>query len=99
MSKNPLFLDIFSQYLRSANIGALGILRLQRQEETDELIVVLDELESLGARADLPRDPVQLVGEDVAQPLREDQRQDIFLVFWRILRTADRTRRIPDLLL
>ena len=74
----------------------VGILRLQRQEEADELLVVLDELERLGPRADFLGDAVQLVVEDIAQPLGEDQREDELLVFRRILRAADGTRRIPD---
>ena len=76
--------------------GSSGFFGLQRQVEADELVVVLDELERLGARADLLGDAVQLVVEDVAQALGEDQREDEVLELGRILRAADAARRIPD---
>ena len=72
------------------------ILRLQRQVEADEFLVVLDELERLGPRADFLGDAVQLVIEDIAQALGEDERQDVVLVLRRILRAANGARRIPN---
>ncbi len=74
----------------------VGIARLKRQIEADELLVVLNELERLGARADLLGDAVQFVVEHVAEPLGEDQREDEFLEFRRVLRAADRARGVPN---
>lgn len=48
------------------------VLGLQRQIETHQLLVVLHQLEGLGARANLLGDAVQLIIEDVAEPLGED---------------------------
>src|SRR5262249_21977322 len=56
--------------------GFGGVRRLERQVEADELVVLLDEFERLGPRADLDGDAVQLVVEDVAKPLGEDERED-----------------------
>ena len=50
----------------------IGVVGLERQVEADELVVLLDELERLRARANLFGDAVQFVIEDVAQPLGED---------------------------
>ena len=75
---------------------ALRIFRFQRQEETNQLFVVLDESKGLGARTDLFGNSVQLVVEHIAEPLGEDQRQNILLVLRRIFCPANRTRRIPD---
>ena len=74
----------------------VGVLRLQRQVEADELLVVLHQLERLGARADLLGDAVQLVVEHVAQALGEDEREDEVLVLRRVLRAADGTGGVPD---
>ena len=74
----------------------IGVVGLEGQVEADELVVLLDELERLGARADLLGDAVQLVIEDVAEPLGEDQREDEVLELRRLLRAADAARGIPD---
>ena len=70
--------------------------RLERQVEADELVVLLDELERLGARADLVGDAVQLIVEDVAEALGEDEREDEVLELRRFLRAADGARGVPD---
>jgi hypothetical protein len=57
---------------------------------------VFDELEGLHSRADLFGDPVQLVVEDIAQPLREYERQDVVFVFRRILRAPNRASGVPN---
>ena len=57
---------------------------------------MLDESKGLGARTDLFGNSVQLVVEHIAEPLGEDQRQNILLVLRRIFCPANRTRRIPD---
>ncbi len=74
----------------------VGVLRLQREEEADELLVVLHQLERLGPRADLLGDAVDLVVEHVAEALGEDEREDELLVFRRVLRAADGTGGVPD---
>jgi len=51
----------------------LGIIRDQRQVEAHQLVVGPGELEGLLARADLGGDAVQLVVEDVAEALGEDE--------------------------
>ena len=62
----------------------------------DELVVGLGEPERFLARADLLRDAVQLVIEDVAQALGEDEGEDVILVFRRILGTANGAGGVPD---
>lgn len=94
--RGELLADLVGKLANDRPDRIVGILRLQRQEETDQLFVMLDELERFGARADFLGDAVQLVVENVAEPLREDQRQDVFLVLRRVLRAADRARRIPN---
>jgi hypothetical protein len=59
-------------------------------------VVGLGELEGLLARADFLGDAVQLVIEDIAEALREDEREDVVLVFRRVLGPADGARGIPD---
>src|SRR5262245_3258817 len=73
-----------------------GILRLQRQEEANELLIVLHQLERLRPRANFLRYPIYLVVKDITKALGKNQRQDEFLVLRRILRPANRTRRVPD---
>lgn len=72
------------------------VLRRERQVETHELLVVLHELECLGARTDFLRDAVQLVVEDIAQALSEDERENELLVFRGVFRATDGTGGIPD---
>ena len=57
---------------------------------------MLDQLERLGARADFLGDAVQLVVEDVAEALGEDEREDVVLVLRRILGAADGAGGVPD---
>ena len=76
--------------------GCSGIVRHEGEVEADELVVGLGELEGLLARTDLGGDAVQLVVEDVAQPLGEDQRQDVVLVFGSILGAANGAGGVPD---
>ena len=59
-------------------------------------MVGLGELEGLLARADLGGDAVQLVVEDVAEALGEDEREDVVLVFRRVLGPADGAGGVPD---
>ena len=97
----------------------LGIGRLQRQEDADEIVlrfthdlrdafgfmrsavargsvIALGELERLFPRPDLGGDAVQLVIEDIAEALGEDEREDEVLVFRRVLRATDGTGGVPD---
>ncbi len=76
--------------------SVVGILRFQREKETNELLVVLDELERLGPRANLLGDAIEFVIEHIAKSLGEDEREDELLVFGRILRAANGTRGIPN---
>jgi len=66
------------------------------QVEADEFLVVLHQLERLGARADLFGDAIQFVIEHVAQALGENEREDVVLEFWRVLRAANGTSGVPD---
>jgi hypothetical protein len=59
-------------------------------------VVGLGELEGLLARADFLRDAVQLVIEHIAEALREDEREDVVLLFRSILGPANRAGGIPD---
>jgi hypothetical protein len=52
---------------------------LERQVEAHELLVVLNQLKRLSPRADLLRDPVDLVVEHVAETLGENQGKDKLL--------------------
>ena len=76
--------------------GVVRVLRLERQVEADELVVLLDELERLLARADLLGDAIELVVEHVTQPFREDQRQDEVLELRRLLRPANTAGGVPN---
>ena len=72
------------------------VIRHQWQVEAHQLVVGLDELEGLLARADFRGDAVQLVIEDVAEALGEDERQDEVLVFGCILGPANGAGGVPD---
>ena len=91
-----LLADLVRERADDGPDGVVGVLRLQREEEADELLVVLDELEPLGARADFLGDAVDLVIEHVAEALGEDEREDELLVFRRVLGAADGTGGVPD---
>jgi len=72
------------------------VVRHEGEIETDQLVVHGHELEGFGPASDLLGDPVDLVIEDVTQPLGEDQGQDEILVLRGIRRPSDAARRIPD---
>jgi len=72
------------------------LVRHEGQVEAHQLVVGPGELEGLLARADFLRDAVQLVIEDIAQALGEDEREDVVLELGRILRAANGTGCIPD---
>ena len=74
----------------------LRILRPQWQVEAHQLPVGRHQLERLLAAAHRLGDAVEFIVEHITQPLGEDQRQDVVLVFRRILGAADRAGRIPD---
>lgn len=88
--------DLVGKFADDAPNRLVGIGRLEREIEANKPLVMLDQLEGLGPRADFFCDAIQLVVEDVAEPLREDKRQDVILVLRRILGAADRAGRIPD---
>ena len=104
--------DAFADFVRElADDGPdrlLGIVRHEGDKESDHglfLVVLagrgplpihLGELESLLARADLGGDAVQLVVENVAEALGEDQREDVVLVFRSVLGSPNGTGGIPD---
>jgi hypothetical protein len=71
-------------------------LRFEGEVEADQLIVLLDKLHGLGARADLFGDAVELVVEDVAEPFGEDEWEDEVLELWGLLRPADTARGVPN---
>jgi hypothetical protein len=54
------------------------------------------ELEGLGPPANFLGDAVQLVVEDIAEALGEDEREDVVLVFAGVLGAADGARGISD---
>jgi hypothetical protein len=90
------FADLVGELADDGPDRLLGIVRHERQVEADELVVGLGELEGLLARADLLGDAVQLVIEDVAEALGEDEREDVVLVFRRVLGAADGAGGVPD---
>ncbi len=90
------FADLVGELADDGPDGLLGIVRHEREVEADELVVGLGELEGLLARADLGGDAVQLVVEDVAEALGEDEREDVVLVFRRVLGPADGAGGVPD---
>lgn len=59
-------------------------------------MVVLDDLEGLGPRAELFGHAVQLIVEHVAEPFGEDEREDEILKLRGFLRPANAARGIPD---
>src|SRR5439155_8051159 len=76
--------------------SVIGILRFERQVKANEPLVVLHELECLGARTDFLRDAIQFVIEDIAQAFGEDERENELLVFGRVLRAANGAGGIPN---
>lgn len=76
--------------------GLLGIVRHEGEVEAHELRVSLHEGEGFLARADFIGDAVEFVVEDVAEALGEDEREDVVLVFRRVLGPADGAGRVPD---
>jgi hypothetical protein len=76
--------------------GVIGVGRLERQIEADELMVLLDDLEGLNPRADLLGDTIQFIVEHVAEPLSEDEREDEVFELGRLLLSADAARGVPD---
>src|SRR5262249_17464756 len=61
-----LFADFVRKCADDRPYPVVGVTRLERQVEPHELLVVLNEPKRLGPRADLLRDPVDLVVEYVA---------------------------------
>jgi len=59
-------------------------------------VVGLGKLEGLLARTDFLRNAVQLVIEDITKALREDEREDVVLVFRRVFGPTDGAGGIPD---
>ena len=90
------FADLVGEFADDGPDGLLGIVRPEGQVEADEFVVGLSELEGLLARADFLGDAVQFVVEDVAEALREDEREDVVLVFRRVLGPADGAGGVPD---
>ena len=72
--RRELFADLVGELADDRPDRIVGILGLQGKIEADELFIVLDQLERLGPRPDLFGNAVQLVVEDIAQALGEDQR-------------------------
>jgi hypothetical protein len=68
--------DLVGEHADDRPDRLFGIGGLQRQEEADELVVALRELERLFPLPDLGCDAVQLVIEDIAKALGEDERED-----------------------
>ena len=64
--------------------------------EAVELVIALGELERLFPRPDPGGDAIQLIIEDIAEALGEDEREDEVLVFRRVLRTTDGAGGVPD---
>ncbi len=90
------FADLVGELADDGPDRLLGIGRHERQVEADELVIGLGELEGLLARPDLGGDAVQLVIEDVAEALGEDEREDEVLVLRRVLRATDGAGGVPD---
>jgi hypothetical protein len=61
------------------------------------VLVVLDQLECLGAGANFLGDPVQLIIEHIAEALGENEREDEVLKLWSVLRATNRTGDVPYL--
>jgi hypothetical protein len=90
------FADLVGKLADDGPDGLLGIVRHEGQVEADELGVGLHEGEGLFARADFLGDAVQLVIEDIAETLGEDEREDVVLVFRCVLGSADGAGGVPD---
>ncbi len=69
-----LLADLAGQLADERPDGLVGVVRHEGQIEADELVVLVYELERLGPRAYFLGDAVDLVVEDVAEPLGKDQR-------------------------
>ena len=74
----------------------LGIVGDKRKIETNQLVVSPRKLECLLAQTDLSGNAVQLVVEDIAEALGKNKRENVVLVFRRILGTTNRTGSLPD---
>jgi hypothetical protein len=70
--------------------------RLKGQVEADEFLVVFDELECLGASANLLGDAVEFIVEHVAKPLGEDERKNEVLELWSVFGAANGASGVPD---
>ena len=68
------FANLVGQLADHGPDGLLGIVWHQGEVEADEFMVGLNEPEGFLARADLGGDAVQLIVEDVAEALGEDER-------------------------
>ena len=90
------FADLVGELADDGPDGLLGIVRREGQVEADELVVGLGELEGLFPRANFLGDAVQLIIEDIAEALREDEREDVVLVFRCVLRPANGAGGVPD---
>ena len=90
------FADLVRELADDGPDRLLGIDRHEGKVEANELVVGPGELEGLLARADLGCNAVQLVVEDIAEALGEDQREDVVLVFRRVLGSPNRTGGVPD---
>ncbi|TQN50774.1 hypothetical protein DLNHIDIE_00629 [Acidithiobacillus thiooxidans ATCC 19377] len=90
------FADLVGELADDGPDGLLGIVRHEGEVKADEFVVGLGELESLLARANLGSDAVQFVIEDVAKAPGENEREDVVLVFRRVLGATDGTRGVPD---
>jgi len=91
-----LLADLVRERADDGPNGVVGVLGRQREEEADELLVMLHELERPGPRADLLGHTVDLIIEYVAEALGEDERENEILVFRCVLGAADGTGGIPD---
>ena len=89
------FADLVRELANDRPDRLFGILRHEGEIEADELVVGLDELEGHLPRVDPCGNAVHFVIEDVAEALGEDERENIVLVFRRILGPADRAGGIP----
>jgi hypothetical protein len=59
-------------------------------------VIGLHELERFLARAHFLGDPVQLIVENIAEALGENERQDVVLLFRGILCPTNRAGCVPD---
>ena len=75
--------------------GLFHIVRNEGEIKANKLMVRLDELKGLLARADFFRNTVYLVIKDIAKAFSENERKNVVLVFRRILGSANRAGCIP----